>query len=236
MTESKDTTARPQAVTEAQGFAFRNDTSEPAEFMSTDAIAVEMAQLRDRAGMGGTTEADGERYAELQEEMDARDAEAAENEARGFKLFDVVESDGQIRPWHGAWRMDGGTNELHTAIFPLNLVMRAYWAVVVFVKVGKVAMGADPRAAFIDGYEAALRDGPGNLLAQQKSLESQEEALREYAEQLGERESRLRAEQRLLSATATLASKFQGEADDKLLAALTGEDPPKPSSITPTAG
>lgn len=179
------------------------EAREAPEFMSNDAIVMEMAEC-DR-----TAPFPHERYTELAREWDARMAEVAERDANGFKLFDVVESDSKMRPWHGAWRMDGGTNELHTAVFPLNLVMRAYWAVVILVKVGNVTMGADPRAAFIDGYEAGLRDGPGNILAQQKALESQEEALREFADLLGEREAKLRRDMAEL-ANAKAASNAAG--------------------------
>lgn len=126
-------------------------------------------------------------------QMAAGDDSAPGPEFRVFGLLAIVPEGGMIPAYHGAYRLDTGAAELRTAVMPLNKLLVLAWGLYRWLKMGRHIVNADPRQAFMDGYEACKRDHPENLQRWEEALEQREEQLQQFATNLAQREANIRA-------------------------------------------
>lgn len=99
-------------------------------------------------------------------EVECVDSPAPQNTTvvpRGFKWTDRVPDGGLLRPWHGAVRYEADRCELITAIIPLNLIGRALYRILFFLKMGGQSVNIDPRQAFHDGQLIGRKEAEENM-------------------------------------------------------------------------
>lgn len=85
----------------------------------------------------------------------------------GFLHLTATVPDGaNIPSWHGVWMYDHASQQAHTSVVVLNVILAIAFAMVKWVKYGGINVAADPRQAFVDGLNAGYNEAVESLPAE----------------------------------------------------------------------